>query len=56
MKRLNLTQRSILYDLVSTAKDALEWDEDLQCYADGGRMFLTLSKEEYNELVKIEYI
>lgn len=53
MKRLNSTQRGIISDLVNEAINALEWDEDLKCYADGGRMIITMSEEEYKELKKI---
>lgn len=53
MKRLNNTQRGIISDLVHEAINALEWDEDMQCYADGGRMIITMTKEEYEELKNI---
>lgn len=53
MKRLSSTQRCIISDLVREAINALEWDEDMQCYADGGRMIVTMSEEEYEELKKI---
>lgn len=53
MKNLTLTQRCIIIDLVHTAQASLEWDEELGEYADGGRMMLSLTEEEYQELMSI---
>ena len=53
MENLTLTQRCIIMDLVSTAQASLEWDEELGEYADGGRMMLSLTEDEYQELMSI---
>ena len=54
IKGLTTTQYSIIYDIVSRVKDIMTWDEDMQEYTDNDNFVYSMSKEEYQELMKIE--
>ena len=51
---LTPTQYSIICDIVSTVKDIMAWDEDMQEYTDHDNFLYSMSEEEYQELQNIK--
>ena len=51
---LTPTQFSIIFDIISTVKDIMEWDEDVQEFTDHDNFIYSMSKEEHDELMAIE--
>ncbi len=53
--KLELTAEewSVLNSVVSSAQECMEWDDDTQTYTDGGRFILSLEKDEYETLMKL---
>lgn len=51
--KLTLDEAYIVSLVVSSAKDCMQYDEDMQEYTDGGRFILSLSEEDYKTLMNI---
>lgn len=51
MKKIKIeltpAQYSVLSTILGNVDDCMEWDEDLQAYADGARFLLSLDKTDY---------
>lgn len=58
MKKLTIKltpdEWSVLYSVLSSAKECMEYDECCGTYTDGGRFLLSLDEDEYQTLLKID--
>lgn len=54
--KLTLDEWSVLLEVLQSARDCMEYDEDTQSYTDGGRFILSLDEEEYKALNTINLL